>query len=812
MKKTRNYRSLTVTLAIAFMALSAIVLLITSCLDMYFNFRTQRRIIFNQQQLIAQDAANTVKNFIKEKFNVLDAAVRLGDMAVPQQVERKLILEKLLGLEPAFRQLVLLNTQKEQVQRVARVSNLGLGQLSEWLGNDLLSNMWDEEKYVGPIYIDEVSSEPMVVMAVRIKNVFGDFKGLLVAEVNLKFMWDLVDNIEIGNKGFAYVVDKQGDLIAFGDISRVLRGENLIRLDEVKKFVNDNEFGHKEKANVSKGIEDTYVATTQAHLGVPDWAVIVELPITEAYEPIIMGFRLTLCVMFLSLLLAIIAGIYLSKRITRPIKDLRNATRNISKGNWNTKIEVKSKDEIGQLAVSFNQMVEDLNETTVSRDSLMAEITERKKAEAALLSSEERFKQVAENAGEWIWEVDTKGLFTYSSPVVEKILGYTTEEIVGKKHFYDLMPPDAKEKIKTVAFEIFAKKEPFKGLINPTVHKNGNFVILETNGTPILDDKGDLLGYRGADIDITERKRAESELHETQKQLVETAHKAGMAEVATDVLHNVGNVLNSINVSTALITEKVSKSKLSNLEKVAGIINDHIEDLGTFLVEDPQGKHVPVYLTEVSKLLNNEHAEILSTLRVLNENVEHVKNIVGMQQSYAKVSGVEVSVSLTELVEDAIQINIAALERHGVQIKYELADLPPVEIDKQRVLQILVNLINNAKYALATGDIQGKLVTIRLYEHSDSRLRIEVSDNGVGISEENLSKIFNHGFTTKKDGHGFGLHSGALAAVELGGSLTAHSDGLGQGAKFTLELPFKSVEVNQRKTNATDTNVSQVNG
>ncbi|MGD8787352.1 MAG: PAS domain-containing sensor histidine kinase, partial [Phycisphaerales bacterium] len=344
------------------------------------------------------------------------------------------------------------------------------------------------------------------------------------------------------------------------------------------------------------------------------------------------------------------------------------------------------------------------------------------------------------------------------------------------------------------------------------VHKNGNFVILETNGTPILDDKGDLLGYRGADIDITERKRAESELHETQKQLVETAHKAGMAEVATDVLHNVGNVLNSINVSTALITEKVSKSKLSNLEKVAGIINDHIEDLGTFLVEDPQGKHVPVYLTEVSKLLNNEHAEILSTLRVLNENVEHVKNIVGMQQSYAKVSGVEVSVSLTELVEDAIQINIAALERHGVQIKYELADLPPVEIDKQRVLQILVNLINNAKYALATSDIQGKLVTIRLYEHSDSRLRIEVSDNGVGISEENLSKIFNHGFTTKKDGHGFGLHSGALAAVELGGSLTAHSDGLGQGAKFTLELPFKSVEVNQRKTNATDTNVSQVNG
>ena len=168
-----------------------------------------------------------------------------------------------------------------------------------------------------------------------------------------------------------------------------------------------------------------------------------------------------------------------------------------------------------------------------------------------------------------------------------------------------------------------------------------------------------------------------------------------------------------------------------------------------------------------------------------------------MQQSYAKVSGVEVQTSLVELVEDAIQINSAGLERHGTRLIREFGELPDVEIDKQKVLQVLVNLISNAKYALSGSDAEEKLVTVRIYKHGEDRFRIEVTDNGVGISEGNLTKIFSHGFTTKEHGHGFGLHSSALASKEMGGSLTVHSDGLGQGATFTLELPLKPVEIVQ---------------
>ena len=168
-----------------------------------------------------------------------------------------------------------------------------------------------------------------------------------------------------------------------------------------------------------------------------------------------------------------------------------------------------------------------------------------------------------------------------------------------------------------------------------------------------------------------------------------------------------------------------------------------------------------------------------------------------MQQSYSKVTGFEVQTSLSKLVEDAIQINSAGLERHEVQLIREFEELGDVEIDKQKILQILVNLISNAKYAVSGNDKEEKLLTIRIYKHGEDHLRIEVADKGVGILKDNLTKIFNHGFTTKKHGHGFGLHSGALAAKEMGGSLAVHSDGVGQGATFTLELSFKPVEVRE---------------
>lgn len=161
-----------------------------------------------------------------------------------------------------------------------------------------------------------------------------------------------------------------------------------------------------------------------------------------------------------------------------------------------------------------------------------------------------------------------------------------------------------------------------------------------------------------------------------------------------------------------------------------------------------------------------------------------------MQQNYARISGVVETVAVAELVEDAVQMNAGALQRHGISLARRYAERPTITVEKHKVLQILVNLIRNAKYACDESGKSDKLITIGI--SSDERsVRIAVIDNGVGIPPENLTRIFNHGFTTRTNGHGFGLHSGALTAQELGGSIAATSDGPGRGATFVVALPYR---------------------
>jgi ligand-binding sensor domain-containing protein/signal transduction histidine kinase len=288
--------------------------------------------------------------------------------------------------------------------------------------------------------------------------------------------------------------------------------------------------------------------------------------------------------------------------------------------------------------------------------------------------------------------------------------------------------------------------------------------------------------------EIEERKRMQLEIERVHRELLESSRLAGMAEIATNVLHNVGNVLNSVNVSASLVTDSVKKSKASSLAKVVLMFNEHKHDLGTFFTNDPKGKQLPAYLNQLSEQLLADQGTAISELNSLQGNIEHIKEIVTMQQSYARVSGVKEIVNLRDLVEDSLRMNTGSFNRHGLEVIREFADVPPLNIEKHKVLQILVNLVRNAKHACDDSGRTDKRLTVRMAS-SDDRITISVTDNGVGILPENLTRIFSHGFTTKKNGHGFGLHSGALAAKEMSGSLSVSSDGPGWGATFTLELP-----------------------
>ncbi len=284
--------------------------------------------------------------------------------------------------------------------------------------------------------------------------------------------------------------------------------------------------------------------------------------------------------------------------------------------------------------------------------------------------------------------------------------------------------------------------------------------------------------------------RVNDELREAQAELVTTARRAGMAEIATNVLHNVGNVLNSVNVSARLLYEKVHASKGQGVIRVAELMKQHSDDLGAFISSDPKGRALPGYLGKLAEALAAEQRSMIDELVQLTKSIDHIKEIVATQQSYAGNSSVLEPGSLRELIEDVVRICDVSLARHHVTLIKELADIPMMLLDKHKVLQILINLINNAKQALDSVADRPSRITLRLKATDDKRVRIEVEDNGEGISRDNINRVFEHGFTTRADGHGFGLHSCILAAHEMGGELTVQSAGPGKGALFTLELPL----------------------
>jgi len=306
------------------------------------------------------------------------------------------------------------------------------------------------------------------------------------------------------------------------------------------------------------------------------------------------------------------------------------------------------------------------------------------------------------------------------------------------------------------------------------------------------------LAHRQAELEASHHRveaevvRQTKRLEAVSQELVSTARRAGMADVATGVLHNVGNVLNSINVSACMVADKLRKSELPGLAKAGDLLRSNQNDLAAFLTSDAHGKHLPKFIMEVADCLGQEQAVILSELRTLGQGLEHIKHIVATQQEHAKSNTLRVRITPAEVVEEAIRMDLGTASGGGIQIVREFEPIEAVAIDKHKVIQILINLLSNAKRAVQAAGRPAKQVTIttrRVNSTGTPRLIFQVRDNGIGISAENLTCIFSHGFTTNQDGHGFGLHSAANVAGEMGGVVTVASDGPGTGSCFTLEIP-----------------------
>lgn len=421
-------------------------------------------------------------------------------------------------------------------------------------------------------------------------------------------------------------------------------------------------------------------------------------------------------------------------------------------------------------------------------------ITERKQAEERLRAAlhEVESQQFALNESSIVGITDRRGHLTYVNDKFCAISKYPREELMGQDHRIINSGHHSKDFFKKL-WTTINHGEVWRGRLCNRA-KDGSLYWVDTTIVPFKDESGTIMQHVVIRSDVTDQVRAECELDKAHKKLLDVSRQAGMAEIATGVLHNVGNVLNSVNVSAHLVSDQARKTPVADLGRVVALLREQGANLGAFFTSDARGPKVPDFLAQLADKFTRLQESQLIEVAALQKNVEHIKDIVAMQQSYARVSGLTENLSPVELIEDALRMNAGSFQKHEVELVRELpADLPLVCADKHKVLQILVNFLRNAKHACDDSGRPDKRITVSAVSEND-RVRITIVDNGVGIPAENLNRIFNHGFTTKKTGHGFGLHSAANAVKEMGGSITVHSDGPGHGARFTLELPIEQLE------------------
>jgi len=554
-------------------------------------------------------------------------------------------------------------------------------------------------------------------------------------------------------------------------------------------------------------------------------------------------------------LLSLVISLGYAARLVRPIQILHGAVEKVAQGDLHARAEVGSGDEIERLAVAFNDMAGTIlgrNQILESvsfaakqflsdgdRDTILGEVLERVGQAAGasrasvvrisqqdgrleatlerqwLVSAEpfggagwDGFPWNCEGAQAWVESLREGRIFTVTPARCDGELGRLIDGAIQSAIFVPVVVTG--EWWGIVGLDDFFQErdwsEAERDSLRAVADMMGATIARHRVRTALEEAKQTLeqrVNERTRELQeqIEAKDRAHAELAAAQQRLIELSRQAGMAEIATGVLHNVGNVLNSVNVSTALAATKIRESRVENLAAAIQMLQQHAGDLPAFLEKDPKGQRVLPYLVKLGAHFRTERDSLLQELESLSSHVAHIKQIVATQQSYAKVSGLVENVQLSEMVEDALRIVESGMLRQGIQVERDFDPLPAIAAEKHNILQILLNLLRNAKQALSDGNGSSPAhrICVRIRRVGENRVSVAVEDNGIGLPPENLTRIFRHGFTTRADGHGFGLHSCALAASQMGGSLRAESEGPGRGATFTLELPLKSAKEIQRE-------------
>jgi PAS domain S-box-containing protein len=855
---------LSTTLATAFFGFSILVLFLYSGLETFNDFRTLNALISNKQQLTAQEAAKTVRIFIEENFSVLETSTWLTNLdAVPEAGQRQ-VLQSLLGLRSALRRLELLDDRNEVLARASRLSMKEGGPLKSSFeamdtGQDPRS-----KRRISPVHIDPVTGEPMVTLAVPVNSVYGDLRGTLIAELNLKFMWDIVDQLKVGRTGYAYVTDRMGNLLAFHDTARVLKRENVSHLKVVADFTQAQTSGQVVTATRYRGILGTVVVGTYVPLKTPDWAVVIEMPWEEAYQEV---FQKVATSVGMTLALATLAGFFgvlVARRLAAPMTNLTETAARIASGERELQTSAEGPREVVRMAQAFNSMTGQLQQ---SLENLEQRFEDLKRTEAALSLSEERLRLALEGTFDGIWDWNIQTGKAYFSPRYYTMMGYEPGEFPG--HFESwrqlVHPDDLAAAERTVLYAIdhhipFAVEFRFKA-------KGGAWRwILSRGKVAEFDEEGRAIRVAGSHSDITQRRIAEETLRKYER-IVSTSQDL-MALVNRDYIYEavndsflaahlkqreevVGRTIPEVRGETSFRREiqgrmdQAFSGRTVHFQAIfdfAGL-GQKIMDVTYFPMFDPKGTVEGVVInardiTETRKmeerLMQSQKIEAIGTLaggvaheinnpingimnyaqlildgekaegptsefaREILHETERIAGIVRNLLTFARHEKQSHSSALLSDIVSSVLSLVQTVMRHD-QIVLELSipeDLPKIKCRTQQIQQVLMNLMTNGRDALNERypghSPEKKLrVSAEVISRQDRRfIRTTVADWGSGIPREIQGRIFDPFFTTKpkETGTGLGLSISYGIVKDHGGELSVESEP-GMPTRFHMDLP-----------------------
>jgi len=761
-QRSRHSRSLTFTLALAFLALSVLVLIVSVTLQLFFSFNIQENVVANQQRLVAEDAASAVKGFIVNDERTLEEAANLNGLIVASSGDQRLILNKLIGRNAEFRQVFIVDAEGGELQRISRLP-IATSTYSAQIQADMLSMIKQKKSYVSPIYINATTNEPLVLIASPAEDIFRDPKGALVAEVNLKFMWDLVGAIKVGENGTAYVVDKQGALIAYGDTSRVLARENLSSLTEVSQF----KAGHIDSGvDVSKGIQGTYVVSGFVPLGTPDWAVVVELPVREAYANLLWQLLYSFLIMLLSAALAVFVGVYLARRITSPLRQLNAAADELSQGKLETRIRIPGNNEIGHLAESFNVMASRLQELYAGLD---AKVQQKTAALSLQVGEVERSKSAILNLLEDIEEEKHK---------VEGIVEVRTKELRAEK-------ARLLASINSLSFG-FVLSDSFDTIMlkNPALKK-----ILEYEREPqTIHDLAEILKATNSkiDIDVAGTCRRCMELKEPVEFKEVGYGKKFLRVICSPVLSDTGAI------GYIFLIEDITEAKVMERSR------DEFFAVASHELRTPltaiRGNADMILEMYADKITDKDMKEMLMDI---NSSSVRLIDIVNDFLEVSRLEQGKIEMKLEQfdpktVVEKVMRDLKEMIAKKGLALTYTPPEsIPMAFADKNRTEQILVNLVGNSAKFTRAGSI-----AITMQQEGD-KIRFRVTDTGVGISEQNQSLLFRKFQQAGEkmlardvsQSTGLGLYICKLIVGNMGGDIGLEKSELDKGSVFFFTIP-----------------------